>query len=302
MIFKNKKLVAAFFIILFCLNVLAWQAVYQLNQAGFLEVIFLDVGQGDATLIKTPQNHYILIDGGQGPEILEKIAEHIPFWQKNIDLMILTHAHDDHFGGLIYVLERYDVEHILWNGSVGQSASFKVWHDLVLSSQAEVKIARAGQKIKSNNFSIDILYPFVSLEGIKFKDANLASIVTRVVFEDTSFLLTGDAYQINEKELIEKEKICKENDNNALCRVMILDSDLLKVGHHGSKTSTAEEFVQAVSPYLAVISAGKDNRYGHPHQDTLDTLEKYDITILRTDLDGDIRIISDGQDLIISNF
>ena len=130
---------------------------------------------------------------------------------------------------------------------------------------------------------IEILYPFESLEGKTLGDSNNTSIIIRLVFGENSFLFTGDAYQSAERELIQRE--------------INIDSDVLKVGHHGSKTSSSEEFIKKVSPEIAVIPTGKDNPYGHPHPEVLETLDKYGIRILRTDLNGDIKILCDSQSL-----
>jgi len=132
------------------------------------------------------------------------------------------------------------------------------------------------------------LQPFESLEGKEFKDSNNTSIISKLVFGKNSFLFTGDAYKNVEGELINKKAE--------------IDSDVLKVSHHGSKTSSSEEFIKSVSPQIAVISAGIGNKYGHPHQEVLELLEKYDIKVSRTDKDGDIKIISDGKNYEVSNF
>jgi competence protein ComEC len=273
--------------ILFGLNILAWLAVYELNKPQLLEVTFFDVGQGDAIFIETPSRHQILIDGGPSPLILEKLAESLPFWDRTIDLIILTHPEYDHLTGLIEILKRYKVENILWTGILRDTAGYKEWQRLIRDETAEIFIAEAGQKIilseSDINSFIDVLYPFENLEGQEFKDSNNTSIVAKLIFGENSFLFTGDAYKSAEKKLIDKE--------------INLASDIFKVGHHGSKTSNSEEFIEKVSPEIAVISVGQDNPYHHPHQETLDTLEKYGIKILRTDKDGDIQILCDSQSL-----
>ncbi len=286
---KSKLLSFLFLSVLFLANISAWTTVYNLNQQQPFEVVFFDIGQGDAALVKTHLGHYILIDGGEGEAILDKLKKEIPFYRKEIDLIVLSHAHSDHLGGLMYVLEDYDVNNILWNGVGGESALSSRWEKELKEGDYDVKIAQLGQRIKSNDFHIDILYPFENLKGEKFNDLNLSSVIIRVVYKDHSFLFTGDAYSSNEKELIEMENFC-QNKEDAICRGMILNSDVLKVGHHGSKTSTSENFVEKVAPSVAVISSGKDNRYGHPHRETLEVLEKYDIKIARTDSGQDIRI------------
>ena len=284
----------SFFILglLIFLNILAWLAVYDLNKPQLLEVNFFDVGQGEAIFIETPSRHQILIDGGSSSVILEKLAKSLPFWDRTVDLIILTHPEHDHLAGLIEVLKRYKVENILWTGVVRDTAEYKEWQRLIRDERekegAQIKIAQSGQLINFGNQSnryIEVLYPFENLEGQEFKNSNNTSIVAKLIFGENSFLFTGDAYKSVEKKLVDKKTD--------------LASDVLKVGHHGSKTSSLEEFIKQVSPEIAVISAGKDNPYHHPHQETLDTLEKYGIKILRTDKNGDIKIISNGINLMM---
>lgn len=278
--------------ILASLNVLAWIAVFDLNRVEGLEIIFFDIGQGDAVFVETPQRNQILIDGGPDSAILEKLNTRMPFWDRTIDLIILTHPESDHLTGLIEVLKRYKVENILWTGIIRDTNEYQEWGKLVKNEDAEIKIAQAGQRINLSTYEIDryieILYPFESLAEQEFKDSNNTSIVMKLVFGKNSFLFTGDTYKSVEKELIEKG--------------ISINSDVLKVAHHGSKTSTSQDFVREVSPQIAVISVGQNNSYGHPHQETLDTLAKYDITIFRTDLQGDIEIISDGKNYAVPTF
>jgi len=288
---KDKKWNLGILIALICFNILAWIAVYDFSQLPFLKVIFFDVGQGDAGFIETPQRHQILIDGGPGSVILEKLGKSMPFYDRTIDLIILTHPEFDHLSGFNEVLKKYKVSNILWTGIVRDTAEYKEWKKLIEEEKAEIFIAKAGQKIlwesETNNY-MEVLYPFENLEGKVFEDSNNTSIISKLVFGKNSFLFTGDAYKNVEGELINKKAE--------------IDSDVLKVSHHGSKTSSSEEFIKSVSPQIAVISAGIGNKYGHPHQEVLELLEKYDIKILRTDKDGDIKIISDGKNYAISSF
>jgi len=282
-----KKHNSAFIIlgILFFLNILAWIAVYDLSQPRFLEVTFFDVGQGDAIFIETPQSHQILIDGGPDSTILEKLGKEIPFFDRTIDLIILTHPDKDHLAGLLEVLKRYKVENILWTGIVKDTSEAREWQKLIQKEGAQIFIAKAGQRIGASRARLDILHPSENLEGKTVKNTNNTSIVARLVFGENSFLLTGDIYKSVEETLVEKN--------------IFIDSDILKVAHQGSRTSTAEEFLEAVTPEIAVIPVGRNNRYGHPHQETLETLKKHGIKVLRTDEDGDIKIISDGTNLKI---
>ncbi len=285
---KNNR--SVFYILLFlCLaNTLAWLAVFDLRGSDFLEITFFDVGQGDATLIETPRRSQILIDGGPDSSILEKLNENLPFWDRTIDLLVLTHPDNDHISGLLHVLEDYKVENILWTGVAREAGVFEKWQELVEREGAKIIIAKAGQEITANGVRLKVLFPFESLEGQLVKDANNTSVVLRLDFGENSFLFTGDIYGSTEKELVE--------------RGIAINSDVLKVAHHGSKTSTYGEFIAEVLPEVAVISVGSDNSYGHPHEQTLDTLQKYDITIFRTDIDGDIKIVSDGKNYGIPTF
>ncbi len=284
---RRRNLVFLFLGFLILLNILAWTVVFELINSQFLEVIFFDVGQGDAIFIETPQRHQILIDGGQNSKILEKLGKTMSFWDRDIDLIILTHPESDHLAGLIEVLKKYRVENIFWTGVRRETGEYQEWLRLIKAEKSKIFIAQSGQQIilpsSGINNSIAILYPFETLEGKEFKDINNTSIVLKLIFGKNTFLFTGDIYKKIEKELIE--------------RGLDIDSDVLKVGHHGSQASSSEEFIQKVSPEIAVISVGKDNKYGHPHQEVLRVLEKYDIEVLRTDFDSDIKIISDGKEI-----
>jgi len=269
--------------ILFLLNVLAWVGVWQISQNKLLEVDFFDVGQGDAILLVTPQGHQILIDGGPDSTILEKLADDFPFWDNDIDLIVLTHPERDHMRGLIEVLNRYRVENILWTGIIRKTGDFKKWQKAIEKEGAEIKTAESGQKIiwsSDPNKFIEVLYPPENLAGQEIENSNDTSIVLHLFFDDISFLFTGDISEKAEKKLI-------ENGSD-------IGSNVLKVAHHGSKYSTSGSFLKEVLPDLAVIQVGKDNPYGHPAQDVLNRLEKYDVRVLRTDQNGDIKIISDG--------
>ncbi|OGZ17464.1 MAG: hypothetical protein A2Z78_00800 [Candidatus Nealsonbacteria bacterium RBG_13_36_15] len=277
---KNNSIFIIFSFLVF-LNIFAWIIVYDLNKPRFLEVSFFDVGQGDAIFIKTPQRHQILIDGGPDSTILEKLGQEMPFWDRSIDMIILSHPEHDHMAGLIEVLKRYEINYILWTGIKRDTAEYEEWEKLIKEEKAKIIIAKVGQRIKlTENIYLDIFYPFDNLEDQEVKNTNDTSIINLLAFAQHSFLFTGDIDKSVEKELIEKN--------------VDLTADILKISHHGSKTSTSKEFIEKISPEITVISAGRDNKYGHPHQEVLERLENYGIRILRTDLDGDIKIISDG--------
>ena len=284
---KNKKLAWTILIFLSCLNILAWFIVFDLNKKQPLEVVFFDVGQGDAIFVETPQRHQILIDGGPSSTILEKLAKEMPFYDRSIDLVILTHPEKDHLFGLLEVLKRYKIENILWTGIIRETAEWQKWKELINQEKAGVRIAKGKERVIIDEDPLIYLYilnPLKNLEGQKFKDSNDTSIVAKLVFGKDSFLFTGDITKKIEERLVE------ENAD--------LDSDVLKVAHHGSKTSSSPSFLEQVSPELAVIQVGKNNRYGHPHPEVLARLKQFAIQILRTDIAGDIKIVSDGVNLL----
>lgn len=283
MIKLQRKSIFLIFGILLVANIYSWAVVYDLSKLQLLEVNFFDIGQGDAIFIETPNNYQILIDGGPSSAILEELGNEMPFWDRTIDLVVLTHPEHDHIAGLIEVLRRYSIDYILWTGVLRDTGEYEEWKRLLENENFKVKIAKTGQKIITPKVFFEVSYPFEDLEGKEVKNTNNSSIVLHLVFRDNSFLFTGDIYKSVERKILDRK--------------LDIDSDVLKVGHHGSKTSTAEEFLEQVSPEIAVISAGKENKYGHPHQEVLETLAKYGITVLRTDKQGDIKIISDGKNL-----
>ncbi|MCX6760897.1 MAG: MBL fold metallo-hydrolase, partial [Candidatus Nealsonbacteria bacterium] len=267
-------------------SVFSCAIAYDLSQPHFLEVNFFDVGQGDSIFIQTPSRYQIIIDGGPNSIVLEKLAQEIPFWDRTIDLMILTHPEKDHISGLLDVLKRYKIENVLWTGIIRDSSELREWQRLLGEEGANIIIARSGQRIifpdkGKEETKIDIFYPVENSEGKEMEDSNETSVVGKLIFGDKSFLFTGDISKSAEKKLLEKETNLK--------------SDVLKIAHHGSKYSSGDDFIGKVLPEIAVIQAGKDNSYGHPSEETLAVLEKYGISILRTDINKDIKIICDSQ-------
>jgi competence protein ComEC len=286
---EEKKSILFILSFLILANFFAWLLVFDLRKHRFLEVNFFNVGQGDSILIETPTMHQILIDGGPSSKIIEKLAKEIPFWDRSIDLIILTHPEKDHITGLLEVLKRYKVENVLWTGIVRDIPEYKEWLSLIEKEKAKVKIASAGQKISCKNcqWKIEIFYPFKNLEGMEFEDSNNTSIVSKLIFGNSSFLFTGDIYKDVEESLV--------------LTPFNLNSEILKVAHHGSKTSSSQKFLEKVLPEIAIISVG-ENKYGHPNKEVLEILENYGIRVLRTDREGDIKIISDGKKYEVSNF
>jgi competence protein ComEC len=216
-----------------------------------------DVGQGDGIFLELPDGNQILVDGGPDKTILSKLASAMLPWDRSIDLLILTHPHADHLDGLFEVAKRYRIGMVLESGSLHTIPEYAEWHALLRERGVPIIVARAGQRIAaSDSIVIDVLAPADSMEGKSLKNVHDAMIVVKFSYGSTSVMLMGDA----EKKI-----------EYALMRTYSdLRADVLKVGHHGSKTSTSDDFLKAVSPRYAVISVGRKNRYGHPHQDVID--------------------------------
>ncbi|MCP6726499.1 MAG: MBL fold metallo-hydrolase [Patescibacteria group bacterium] len=233
------------------------------------EVSFLDIGQGDAIFLETPSAQQILIDGGPDNTILERLALRMLPWDKTINLVILTHPDKDHVAGLIEVLKLYSVKKILWTGVQKDTGEYEEWVRLLKEEGAEITVALPPQRIYLDSGFIDVLHP----RDIEGRSINDTSMVLRLVVGDSSFLFTGDIGIKVERELVESGVNIK--------------ADVLKVSHHGSKTSTSSFFLEAVQPSVAVISLG-ENTFGHPHPLTLASLAQYGINVMRTDEEGDI--------------
>jgi competence protein ComEC len=270
-------------VLLLFFNLLAWIAVFDFSTAGITEVNFLSVGQGDAIFIETEQGHQILIDGGPDNSVLEKLGKEMPFWDRTLDVVLLSHPEKDHISGLLEVLKKYKVDYIVWTGVKKETAEYKEWENLLEKSGAKIIVAQSGINIKLGSEELDILYPFESLEGESVDDVNDSSVVVKLINGEISFLFTGDISA-------SAEKIILQNGID-------VGSDVLKIAHHGSKYSSSKDFIESVSPLVAVIEVGEDNSYGHPSQEVLETLSKFGIKVLRTDLDGDVKLISDGANL-----
>ncbi len=253
-----------------------------LTQEKNLKIIFLDVGQGDAILIKTPEKKNILIDGGPDKSIIYKLDQQLPFYERKIDCMILTHPDPDHLNGLVEVLKRYQVEQVFYNGVDDMDSTYLEFLKEIEEKKIKKEIVWLGKFIELDGLKLEILFPFENLSGQSFKNDNEASMVFKLTLGQVKILLTGDATKKVEEQLI------KSN--------LDLKADLLKVAHHGARDATSLEFLENVKPTYAVISVGK-NRFGHPSLRVLRNLEKIKTQILRTDKLGDIIFETDGKEL-----
>ncbi len=261
--------------------VIIWYAVFYFEAHQNLIVSFFDIGQGDSIFIESPDGNQILIDGGPSDTVLSKLGHALPFWDRSFDLLILTHPHADHVTGLAEVLRRYRVGKVLESDSAYATPEYSEWHQLLKEKNIPVVIAHAGQEVRAGALHISVLSPFENYALVSLKNPHDANVSTRLEYGKNSVLLMGDGEKKIEYQLLFEAP-------------QLLKADVLKVAHHGSKTSSSQEFLVVVGPKIAVIQVGRKNRYGHPHQEVLDRLASAGAAIFRNDLDGDVVMASDG--------
>ncbi len=246
------------------------------------KVVFMDVGQGDAIILQNGTKQ-VLIDGGPGREVLERLGEEMPWFDRRIEVVILTHPEADHITGLLHVLNKYEAGLILFPRVVHSSGLQEKWLEAVDESGAKWHFAQAGQSLEVGDMLFSFLGP-LNIEGMDTAvraSLNNVSVIARVDYGSLSFLLTGDAERRVENMLVREVK--------RKTHLNVLDVDILKAGHHGSKTSTHNYIINAASPQAAIISVGADNKFGHPHPDVLARLG--DVLIWRTDQEGSISFV-----------
>jgi competence protein ComEC len=234
------------------------------------KIHFLDVGQGDATLVEITPNTQLLIDGGPDKSLLDDLGKLMPFDDRKIEYIILSHAHADHFMGLVYLLERYEISQIYLTDYGNRSEDFLYFMKNITEKNIKMSLIGRGDVINLGIFEVYTVWP---PKGESINDLNDASLVFYLNSKDVSVLFTGDvSYQILDK-----------------IKGDLRPADILKVSHHGSRTGTSSEFVNVVQSRFAIIPVGQKNRFGHPHSQVLALLKN--MTILRTDRDGTISFI-----------
>jgi competence protein ComEC len=250
---------------------------------GRLHVTFFDVGQGDAVFIETPKGRQIVVDGGQYPSLfLDKLGQKIPFWDKEIDVMVASHPDEDHTMGLTETFDHYQVDLLLVNGEEANvSDSYSALLDAAGEGQTVVRRALAGEVVElADGVRLEILHPG---EAPDLEERNESSVATRVVYGNFALLLTGDAEEGAEQMMMASGRP--------------LRATVFKAGHHGARSSNSRAFLQEVRPRIMIISAGKENRFDHPHAEVLERAEEIGAAVLRTDEMGSVEIISDGQQI-----
>lgn len=284
---KSKNKIIKILLIIFCIFLLI--NLYK-NYSENLKIYFVDVGQGDCTFIQTPKGKNILIDGGEGNTDKYDYGEKVllPYLLDRgvtkIDYLIASHADSDHIGGLFAVLENIKVDKILIGIQPEDSEQFRDLIKIANKNKIKIITLKAGDKINiEKNICLEILWP-IKEKLIEENALNNNSLVFKLLFNNFSILFTGDIEKIAEKQIVE---VYKEN----------LKCDILKVAHHGSKTSSIREFLEYSKPKLALIGVGKDNKFGHPHLEVIKRLENMRVKIYRTDLNGEIEILIKDKEL-----
>lgn len=281
--FKEYLVFIIAFILIIFTFVLVSEAISVSNSN--LKVVFLDIGQGDSIFIKSPSGNKFIIDGGPNDTLTRRIPRYMSMFDRDIDMIFVTNPDKDHFEGFISLIQSYNVPVMITSSvSAIDNSVYKELLNVAKENNVKEINAVASQVLNIGGGAyMEVIFP--DREGISDLNHNDGSLVLRLVYRKTSILFTGDSTEKIEKYLI----------NNYPQK---LKADILKVGHHGSKTSTSESFVKVVSPTWAVISAGKGNSFGHPHKEVLDVLNKYKVKILGTYDNGSIVFESDGKNLI----
>lgn len=264
-------------------NVVVWRAYASSQEVLPLRVVFMNIGQGDAIYVEAPNGRQMLIDGGPDVKTLSELKSVMPFGDRSLDVIVITNPDKDHIGGFEHVLAEYQVGILIEPGTHSETQTYARVEEGAAEHAVPVQLARAGERImldEEHQVYFDILFPDRDVAAFSRNDG---SVVGKLVYGKTSYLLMGDATAKTESMLL------------SAYPPDALKSDVLKLGHHGSRTSTSEAWVRVVAPKTAVYSAGCHNSYGHPHKEVIHRLDVFQIPHFGTCESGTIEINSDGR-------
>lgn len=283
LLLKRVIILLVLIIGIFILVFLLWQNKTSADfNNDLLTVSFLDVGQGDAIFVETPDGVQVLIDGGSNNSVLRELAKQMSISDKSIDVVLATHPDKDHIGGLVDVLQRYDVANIIKTNNKSETGTGEVFDLAVEKENANVYFATVGQQLALGaSTSVLIFSPNGDVTDL---ESNTSSIIVQLRYGDIEFMLTGDAP-------ISIENYLSKTFGKGL------ESEVLKLGHHGSRTSSSDIFLDTVKPKFGVVSAGKDNTYGHPHSEVVEKVTKRNILIFNTIEQESVVFESDGKEV-----
>ena len=288
-----KKIILIFFFII--ISLIGVNTYFNKKDLSFY---VLDVGQGSSSLLITKNRQTILIDGGPDAKTISELGKILPFYENTIDLLVITHSHDDHIGGLIDVFERYDVKTVIYSGVSDDTLIYKKLLEAIKNEKSKEVITSAGQEVcfekqlesSDCDLQLKILYPLKTLAGLKIKNPNDGSVVLMFQTQNNYIFITGDLEEKGEEELVDywSDKLKIINDDNVI----------YVAGHHGSKTSSGQKFLEFIKPDYSIISVGIKNKFKHPSLLIVERLQAHS-QIWRTDVNGTVKsVINNGQWLI----
>ena len=280
----KKTLLLLIICVLFLFLVSLWQ--YTQFNDGKLHVIFCDVGQGDGILLKTPKNSYMLFDSGPDDKVVGCLGRHMPFWEKEISMALLTHPHADHLNGFLPVFQSYTIDQFITERLANKTQGYKKLITTIKNTHTQETMALAGDIFRTETVTLKFVGPTdtylhdTSPNGYIGESGEFGSIETLITYDTFRLFLTGDSQAIELQDAL---------------GLIAGKVTVLQVPHHGSKTGLTSDILSVLKPQLAVISVGAHNRYGHPTESTLNLLQNLKIPVLRTDKVGDIEIVTDGN-------
>ncbi len=273
-------------LLLIVISIVLFGVILHEDRKGTLTFEVLNIGQGDALWIESPTGVQVVIDGGPDNALMKEIPKVMPWYDRHIDMIVVTNPDKDHYEGFLSLLKKYKVDTVLEPGTVSKTETYALLEKEIADKKIEKVMARRGQVIDLGGGAyLQVLFPDRDISGLSSNDG---SLVMKLVYGDTSVMLQGDS-------------TAKIEDYLLTLGTTTLKSTILKAGHHGSRTSSASEYVSAVAPKWTVISSGLRNDYGHPHKETLETMQKLGIPTYDTCNNGRLVFESDGKSFVFKN-